>query len=172
MGIDHRRLRCAAPVVLVVFSTACAPRSPTVVLESEDGKLKELAWMSGSWVSEGEGKRSEEHWTPAAGATMLGVNRSTAGDRTLFFEYLRIEGRPDGVVYVASPRGKNETEFRLTESSDGRAVFENPDHDFPQRIIYWRSPEAMLHARIEGRQGPKFVSSEWHWKAATIVRRD
>ena len=45
-----------------------------------------------------------------------------------------------------------------------RAVFENRQHDFPQRILYWLDASGAMHARIEGPQGGKTVSEEWVWR--------
>ncbi len=47
---------------------------------------------------------------------------------------------------------------------DGKVVFENPEHDFPQRIIYERGDEGSLGARIEGIQNGKASSSKWTWQ--------
>ena len=54
----------------------------------------------------------------------------------------------------------------MVESGDKRVVFENKQHDFPQRILYWLDAQGALHARIEGPQGGKTVSEEWVWKRA------
>ena len=43
-------------------------------------------------------------------------------------------------------------------------VFENPEHDFPQRIIYTRS-EDRLQARIEGDVGGEIRAETWQWSA-------
>ena len=43
-------------------------------------------------------------------------------------------------------------------------VFENPEHDFPQRIVYWREGDRVLHARIEGVIKGKERKDEWHWQ--------
>jgi hypothetical protein len=32
-------------------------------------------------------------------------------------------------------------------------VFENPRHDFPQRVAYRLDPDGVLQARIEGQRG-------------------
>ncbi len=42
-----------------------------------------------------------------------------------------------------------------------RAVFENGEHDFPQRILYWLDPEGRLHARVEGRLAGQPRGQEW-----------
>ena len=64
------------------------------------------------------------------------------------FEYLRIVERDGGLVYVAQPGGTPPTEFVLTEKGTTRAVFENPRHDSPQRIVYELSAEDSLSASI------------------------
>ena len=45
-------------------------------------------------------------------------------------------------------------------------VFENLQHDFPQRILYWLDAAGAMHARIEGPQAGKTVSEEWVWTRA------
>ena len=60
------------------------------------------------------------------------------------FEYLRIVERNDGLVYIAQPNGATPTEFVLTEIGETRAVFDNPRHDYPKRIVYDLSAEGRL----------------------------
>ena len=64
------------------------------------------------------------------------------------FEYLRIVERDGGLVYVAQPGGRPPTEFVLTELDNQRAVFVNPRHSYPQRIVYELSKEGALTASI------------------------
>jgi hypothetical protein len=82
----------------------------------------------------------------------------------VFFEFLRIETRPDGVYYVAQPRGADATAFRLTRVSDTEAVFENPAHDFPKRIIYRKQADGGLIARIEGDGSEKEKAQEFKFQ--------
>lgn len=53
-----------------------------------------------------------------------------------------------------------ETAFRLIKFSASEVVFENPTHDFPQRIIY-RLDKANLFARIEGTNNGKFIGIDF-----------
>ena len=76
-------------------------------------------------------------------------------------EYLRIVERDGGVVYVAQPGGARATEFVLTELSKNRAVFENPRHDFPRRIVYELSAEGGLSATIGQLKGGTPNRFEW-----------
>jgi len=53
-------------------------------------------------------------------------------------------------VFIASPSGQNTTGFALVSVTDHEVIFENPDHDFPQRIIYRLLSDEDLLGRIEG----------------------
>lgn len=48
--------------------------------------------------------------------------------------------------------GQSAASFPLVRLSGQEAVFENPQHDFPQRVIYRRDGDR-LTGRIEGRIG-------------------
>ena len=121
--------------------------------------LADLAWMAGAWETAPGGKRQiEEHWTQAAGASMMGMSRTVAGDKTVEFEYLRIEQRADGIYYVAHPKARCPgTDFKLTRASATEAVFENPQHDFPKRIIYRKGADDSLTATVDGGEGSKAI---------------
>jgi hypothetical protein len=122
--------------------------------------LADLAWIAGAWQSEPGGKRqSEEHWTMAAGATMIGMSRTVVGEKTVEFEYLRIEQRADGIYYVAHPKARCPgTDFKLTRASANEVVFENPQHDFPKRIVYRKGADDSLTASVDGGEGTKAIS--------------
>lgn len=130
----------------------------------ENPTLESLDWLAGHWSIEKGGTTMEEYWTPPAGGVMLGLHRDVFPNGRSFFEYLRIEKGPDGLVYRASPAGRPPTSFRLVELEGRRVVFENPDHDFPQRIIYEGRDDRTLHARIEGVQNGKDAATDWIWQ--------
>ena len=112
--------------------------------------IGDLGWLSGAWVgTRSTGSSVEERWTPPLGGAMLAVSRTvnTSG-KMVAFEYLRIVERDGGLVYVAQPGGAKATEFVLTELSSKRAVFDNPRHDHPKRIVYELSAEGGLSATI------------------------
>jgi len=129
------------------------------------GTIADLAWIAGDWQTDPSGRAvSEEHWTRPAGGSMMGVSRTLVGDRTVSFEFLRIEVRGESIFYVASPKGRcPATDFKLTRVSGQEAVFENPEHDFPKRIIYRKSSEGGLSAIVDGGEGTK--SEKFDFKA-------
>jgi len=125
--------------------------------------LKGLAWMAGHWTGKDQGVETEEVWLAPKGELMVGMHRDHFPSGRAFFEFLRIQSTDKGIIYFASPMGAKPTRFLLSEMEAGCATFENPDHDFPQRIIY-RLKKDRLHARIEGKQEGKVRSEEWIWQ--------
>ncbi len=112
--------------------------------------IGELSWLAGAWVGKrSSGSSIEERWSPPLGGAMLAVSRTvnTSGKMSAF-EYLRVVERDGGLVYIAQPGGAAATEFVLTELTAQRAVFDNPRHDYPKRIVYELSAEGALSATI------------------------
>lgn len=126
--------------------------------------LDELAWLAGYWRGSQGGTVSEELWTLASGGIMLGVHRDVSPAGKAFFEYLRIVETEEGLVYYASPMGREATPFQLKSLAPSRVVFANPKHDFPQEISYWLDNEGMLHSEISGIRGSARSRSEWVWE--------
>ena len=157
-----------------ITGLACRPSGTgggqTVRLRPNDPSLTEVAFLTGAWTTaQPSADRVEEHWTAPSAGSMLGISRTIQGERTVFFEYLRIERTPDGVFYVASPRGGPATRFKLIESRTDRVVFENAEHDFPSQIIYERLADGGLHARIEGTQRGRAASETWRYRPAATL---
>lgn len=116
--------------------------------EPAEAAIEDMDWLAGAWVGTNGASSIEERWSPPLGGAMLGVSRTVKADRMSAFEYLRIVERAGGLVYVAQPGGVPPTEFVLVELETGYAVFENPRHDFPQRIVYELSDEGVLTTSI------------------------
>lgn len=151
-------------VFFVLLLSSSPDAGPMESQPQQASSLQDLGWLAGYWTAETEESLTEELWLPPKGGVMLGLHRDLFPSGKMFFEYLRIEETADGIVYQASPRGNVPTPFPLKESDTQRVVFENPAHDFPQRIIYWGEGSDLLHARVEGAPGTK--SEEWVWRRA------
>lgn len=142
-------MRCAILLCVMLSTATATPLAPVT--------LGDLAWLSGCWAREDAEPGSEEHWTSPAGGVMLGMSRTLRGGKVIEYEFMEIRELSAGrLAYVAHPSRQAEATFPLLRSVAGEVVFENPAHDFPQRIIY-RLPAdpGRLIARIEGEQGGK-----------------
>ena len=160
IGLIRRKFRITTDglIVSVVVDPPAGKESVGLYRHAEDimlpapakAAIGDLSWLAGAWVgTRSSGSSIEERWSPPLGGAMLAVSRSvnTSGKMSMF-EYLRIVERDGGLVYTAQPGGKTPTEFVLTELNATRAVFDNPRHDYPKRIVYELSGEGGLIATI------------------------
>lgn len=135
-------LRTLLLLLVTTLAVAAHESKPTV---------SDLGWLSGCWESSRNGREIVEQWMKPAGGMMLGMGRTVANGKTLEYEFVQIREDKDGAIYyVARPSGQSEAAFKLVKLEGRMAVFENPGHDFPQRIIYRIQPDGSLLARIEG----------------------
>jgi hypothetical protein len=128
-------------------------------------KIEDLGWMSGDWETKTGRMQIDEHWTNVAGGSLFGLSRTVAGEKTAFFEYLRIEARGSDIYYVAHPRARTPgTDFKLVRLNSQEAVFENLAHDFPKRVIYRKNSDGTLTARVEGDGSEKEKPQDFHYQ--------
>jgi hypothetical protein len=148
-------------LLLASFLLACASAPART---DDAGALVAVDFLVGEWAATTPEGDVREAWGPPRGNAMLGTSHTVAGGQTVFFEYVRIEARASGVVYLASPLGRDPpTEFALVDAGTDRVVFENPKHDFPQRVVYERKGNR-LDARIEGTENGKPRTATWSYR--------
>ncbi|MEP6537334.1 MAG: DUF6265 family protein [Bryobacteraceae bacterium] len=123
--------------------------------------IAQLVFMAGCWVN----GPTEEVWLKPAGGSMLGISRTVKDGKTTFTEYMLVVEEEGTLVMKVQLRlaGKL-TAFKLISLTSQEATFSNPEHDFPQRIIYRREPGGSLFARIEGTQNGKPAHEDYPMK--------
>lgn len=130
---------------------------PTTGQAQEASPLAPASWLSGCWELRSGPRVTLEMWMPASGDMMLGASRTQVEGVTREYEQLRLSVSDGALVYTASPSRQSPTAFTSVDASDTALVFENLEHDFPQRILYRPQGSDSLVARIEGpgRDGPR-----------------
>ncbi|MBF0411070.1 MAG: hypothetical protein HQM10_27280, partial [Candidatus Riflebacteria bacterium] len=112
-----------------------------VIANPTSRDINDLSWISGAWEMREGDKEVSEQWMVPSGGMMMGMGRTVQSRKTIEWEFLKIEQRENGeLFFVASPSGQKVAAFKLVLSGKSEAVFENPKHDFPQRIIYRLQP--------------------------------
>jgi hypothetical protein len=140
----------------------------TATEKPQPDKIEQLSWVLGTWQNVTPEGTFTEHWERAGDGLFSGHGSfvSPKGD-TLFSEYIKLEAVNDTLYYKPVVSGQNdgkETVFAGTRISADEAVFENPAHDFPQRIIYKKPTDSTLYARIEGKQNGVDKQEEYSFK--------
>lgn len=139
-------------IALVVLAGLLLCRWGTAA-ERPDSSVARLAWLAGCWESVRGDRRVEEQWMVPRGGSMLGMSRTVTGNRTSEYEFMLIREQEGRLVFTARPSGQSEASFSSIELTESKVVFENPAHDFPQRVIYRLERDGSLAARIEGMKG-------------------
>jgi hypothetical protein len=143
-----------ALLVTFIAQSAAPPPAP----------LDAFSWLAGCWAGGSGTRQVEEQWMQPRGGIMLGVGRTIVDGVAREHEFLLLRADGSDIFYVARPSGQQEASFKLIEMKDGAATFENPAHDFPQRIIYRRSADGSLVARIEGVRNGQPRGSDFPFK--------
>src|SRR5687768_6883462 len=100
--------------------------------------IARLQWLQGCWESVSGGRTVEEQWMAPRGGSMLGMSRTVNGGSLVEHEFIVLREQGDRFAYAAHPSRQPPAVFLSREVGDSTILFENPDHDFPQRIGYRR----------------------------------
>jgi hypothetical protein len=138
----------------IVMVAAMMAVVPGPVAGQPVASTADVAFLTGCWKLEDKGRVVEEHWMAPAGGSLMGMSRTIVNGKTTEYEFLQIRDLPEGLAYIAKPSNQPEAKFVATSKTADEIVFENPAHDFPQRIRY-RLAGNTLHARIEGTMSGK-----------------
>ncbi|MBL4754322.1 MAG: hypothetical protein JKY52_12110 [Flavobacteriales bacterium] len=113
--------------------------------------MSDLYWVVGEWKGRVQGGMMFESWEIAEDGSMEGNACTIARGDTIFSESMQIIDKDGDIFYMVKLADVKKTvAFKLVEISSKGCVFENPDHDFPNRIVYANTVGDMLLARIEG----------------------
>jgi hypothetical protein len=140
--------------LIFIVSAQSVEKAPAPSLDPQ-----KLAWLVGSWELKDGEKITEETWLPLKGGQMMGLSRTYDSRRTHFFEFLRIMAKKDMINYIPQPGGDSPVPFGITRLDDKVAVWENPKHDYPQRIRYERTEKGMTAtiSLLDGSKAKSFV---------------
>lgn len=146
----------AAAIVVLGILISCGNSGGTNTAEApvrNYDKIENAGWLTGLWENlYPEGKASEK-WDKLNDSTLVGSSHFIAGGDTVSAESIRLEQHGDDLFYIPIVRDQNAGQpvsFKLTSSSGDQLVFENPAHDFPQKITYARISADSLVAEISG----------------------
>ena len=129
-------------------------------------RVQQVGWLAGCWQRVDGGRTVEEQWMRPRGGLMLGAGRTVEGDSLVEFEQVMILERAGRLVYAARPSGQAPAEFESIAVTDSSVTFENPAHDFPQRVLYRRVGADSLVARVEGTRGGRARGADFPYRRA------
>lgn len=133
-----------------------------------EADISSFEWMEGKWVGKYDTVPIFEQWKPREGKIMKGRGGVLSGKDTVFSEMISIEQRGSDLFYIAIVgHNRQPAEFKFTGYKNDTAVFENPAHDFPQRVLYYKKPDGSVYAAVDGKYKGKYVKEEFDYKKGT-----
>jgi hypothetical protein len=120
-------------------------------------------WLIGKWKLQSDKSESYEEWR-MDGKRLSGESYSIQNGIKEINEKLFLEKFDKQWAYIAIPGGQAITLFALSKTEDSTFVFENPEHDFPQRIIYAYDGKNTINASIEGEKNGAFKRITFSFK--------
>ena len=104
----------------------------------------------GTWKMISDKIQYYEEWRLINDSELIGIGFSVEQGDTVLSEELYVKKFADTWAYVALPVNQTITLFALSEYSDSTFIFENEEHDYPQKIIYEFTADGKLNAATEG----------------------
>lgn len=112
-----------------------------------------------------------EHWDRSDDLFYSGLGFVMSGADTVFIENLYIAYDSLGAHYSARiPTQNNEAyvRFGLTNASEDSMVFENPEHDFPQRIAYVIQGDSVWNVVVSGIEKGVARTEKFHFTRRSV----
>jgi hypothetical protein len=121
--------------------------------EPQDGKkiFQQLSALQGTWEMKTSKGILYEGWQKLNDTLMQGGSYKIKERDTIFLERVSLKHTSEGIFYVPVVEENNNqpVKFKLTSYSNNSFVFENPEHDFPKRVIYELVSKDSIHAYID-----------------------
>jgi hypothetical protein len=126
-------------VLLVLFATNIFAQDDSII------KL-----FPGKWRMDVENVEVYEEWQLVNENELIGISYSIEDGVKNISENLYLKKFADQWAYVAVPKNQKIALFALIEHSPKKLLFENKEHDFPQKISYEFHKGGRMTAAIQG----------------------
>lgn len=155
-NLKNRIFRISSILLLVVVITACQNNSQSSKNEKKQDltNIEDANFIIGSWINTQPDGHISEVWGKIDDSTMYGITFFVKGVDTVSFEEILLVRREKNLLYIPKVSDQNENKpvvFTRIKSRPDRLVFENTEHDFPQKIVYMKISKDSIFAEISGK---------------------
>ncbi|MEL7124372.1 MAG: DUF6265 family protein [Bacteroidota bacterium] len=101
--------------------------------------IQQIEWLIGKWENQTTKGSIYESWEKKSPNELRAISYKLSGSDTLFLETIQILQEEDGLFFIPTVPSQNQglpIRFKMTSFTETDMTFENPDHDFPQKINY------------------------------------
>ena len=131
-------------------------------------QLEKANWFIGEWGNKSAEGDLTERWKKGNDSVYDGESYFvTAKSDTVFAEHIKLEEANGKLTYIVTVPNQNNGEavhFEMTSGTENQLVFENPKHDFPNKIMYNKVGNDSLVAEIFGTKKGKLATEKFSMK--------
>lgn len=149
-------------LILVIALTFASCGKSKVV-----SKIVVADWLLGNWKNKSDDGDLLENWKKVNDSLYEGESYFIKGKDTLHFEKIQMKQKGEALFYIATIKGQNNDKpvtFIHNDTIEKQLVFENPKHDFPQKIAYSKITKDSIIIQISGIQQGKPSSERFSMK--------
>jgi hypothetical protein len=147
-------------LIIVLTFTSC-------LKSKEASKIVVADWLLGKWENNSADGNLSESWKKVNDSIYDGESYFIKGKDTLHFEKIQMKQKGEALFYIATVKGQNNDKpvtFKHNDTIEKQLVFENPKHDFPQKIVYSQITKDSIVIQISGIQQGKPSSERFSMK--------
>jgi hypothetical protein len=144
-----------------------------LLLFASCGKSKQVSkivgkdWLLGKWENKSDEGNLLEIWKKVNDSLFIGESYFIKGKDTLHFENIQLKQQGEELFYTTTIRGQNNDKpvtFKQNVEIITQLVFENPQHDYPRKIVYKPFAKDHLLIEISGIQQEKLSAARYSMK--------
>lgn len=146
-------------LILLAVAVSCQKKESV-----EKDKIKIADWLIGNWENKSPDGLLTENWQKVNDSTFSATSYFIKGKDTLHFEKIVLSQKGEKLTYSATVNGQNNDksiDFPSTSETTTKLVFENPQHDYPQKITYTKGANNSLTAEISGKLNGKLTTERF-----------
>ena len=146
-------------VILLLFASC--------VKSKEISKIVGKDWLLGKWENKSDEGNLLEIWTKTNDSIYIGESYFIKEKDTLHSEKIQLKQKGEDLFYIPTVKGQNNDKpvtFIFKDTLGKQLVFENPKHDYPQKIIYSQLSKDRMIILISGIQQGKVSSIKYSLK--------
>lgn len=154
-----KKIHISIIAILLLSIVSCNKHDANGNIIKDYEELEKANWMLGEWEKTDSLGTLREIWERLDDSTFVGLSYYIQNKKdTLHNEQVELMQDGEHLIYTTTIKGENNDSpipFQMTKDEDSLLVFENPKHEYPQKIQYKLMKNGSLIATISGKQNGK-----------------
>jgi hypothetical protein len=160
-----KKIVLSLAIVSLIFMVSCNKYDAKGNLIKKYDELQKASWLVGEWEKTDSLGTLKEIWQASNDSTYNGQSYYIQNEKdTLHKEQIELVQDQEHLIYSATIQGENNdtsVPFQMMKDEDSVLVFENPKHDYPQKITYRLMKNKELSVTISGKEKGKTASETY-----------